>query len=210
MSTIRWLGSAALLVAYSVGVHYTNSSSQHAGLGAILAVAPVFLLLGLMALRSSHPVAWLIPLAFGGAGLWLIRKGIGNHYELIYWLQHTGFQLLLCYVFARTLFAGRQPLCTRFAEALHPPLSEAQISYSRQVTVAWALFFALIAIISTLLFAFAPLPVWSFFDNFLVLPLVVLMFVVEYGVRKRVLPDMDHVPIFDAVRAFWNTWAPRG
>jgi len=164
----------------------------------------------LLALRSSHPVAWLVPVALGAACLWLLRKEIADHYGMIYWLQHTGVQVLLCVTFARTLFAGRQPLCTRFAEALHPPLTEAQKTYSRQVTIAWAVFFALVAFISTLLFAFAPVSVWSFFDNFLILPLVVLMFVVEYWVRRRTLPDMEHMHIFDSVRVFRNTVVPRG
>lgn len=209
MPILRWLGIAALLIAYSVGVHYTNGSPQHAELGALLAIAPVVILAALLALRSPHPIVWLVPVVLGCAGLWLLREGIENHYGLIYWVQHAGMQVILCVTFARTLFAGRQPLCTRFAEALHPPLSEAQTVYTRQVTVAWAVFFAAIALISTGLFAFAPVSVWSFFDNFLVLPLVVLMFVVEYGVRRLVLPNVEHVHIFDSVRAFRNNMAPR-
>ncbi|MFC1719629.1 hypothetical protein ACFL00_00630 [Pseudomonadota bacterium] len=207
MSILRWLGVATFLIAYSVGVHYTNSSPRHAELGAILAVFPAVILAVLLALRSTHPVAWLVPVALGGAGLWLLRKGIADHYGLIYWVQHAGMQVLLCITFARTLFAGRQPLCTRFAEALHPPLTEAQKIYSRKVTIAWAVFFACMAVISTLLFAFAPVSIWSFFDNFLVLPLVALMFVVEYWVRRRALPDMEHMHIFDSVRAFRNNLA---
>jgi uncharacterized membrane protein len=210
MSILRWFGIAMLLIAYSVGVHYTNRSPQHAELGAILAVSPALVLVALLALRSSHPVAWLVPIALGAACMWLLRKEITDHFGMIYWLQHTGMQVLLCIIFARTLFAGRQPLCTRFAEALHPPLTEAQKTYSRQVTIAWAVFFALIAFISTFLFAYAPVSIWSFFDNFLVLPLVVLMFVVEYWVRRRALPDMEHMHIFDSVRVFRNTVVPRG
>jgi uncharacterized membrane protein len=56
-----------------------------------------------------------------------------------------------------------------------------------------------------LLFFLAPLTTWSFFANFLTLPLVALMFIGEYWVRWRVLPEMRHMRILDAVRAFWNT-----
>lgn len=209
MRTLRWLGVAAVLVAYSIGVHYTNESPQHAALGALLAVIPVVLVAAALAWRSSHRIAWLGLLTLGSAGLWLARTGIAEHYGMIYWMQHAGMQSLLCVTFARTLFAGRQPLCTRFAEALHPPLTEKQKNYSRQVTVAWALFFAAMAIISTLLFAFAPVEIWSLFDNFLVLPLVALMFIVEFRVRRRTLPEMEHMHILDSFRIFRNTMVPR-
>ena len=75
----------------------------------------------------------------------------------------------------------------------------------RQFTVAWTLFFAVMLLASTSLFFLTPLATWSVFADFLTLPLVALMFVVEYGVRRRVLPDMQNTHILDAFRAFRNT-----
>jgi uncharacterized membrane protein len=49
------------------------------------------------------------------------------------------------------------------------------------------------------------LATWSVFANFLTLPLVALMFIGEYWIRRRVLPEMRHMHILDAVRAFRNT-----
>jgi uncharacterized membrane protein len=69
------------------------------------------------------------------------------------------------------------------------------------------LFFAAMALVSTLLFFLAPLTAWSIFDNFLTLPLVGLMFIAEYRVRRQALPDMEHSHILDSVRAFRNTLA---
>jgi uncharacterized membrane protein len=66
------------------------------------------------------------------------------------------------------------------------------------------LFFAAMTLASTLLFFLAPLAAWSVFANFLTLPLVALMFIAEYGVRRWALPDMRHMHILDAVRAFTN------
>jgi uncharacterized membrane protein len=60
------------------------------------------------------------------------------------------------------------------------------------------------ALASTLLFFLAPLVTWSVFANFLTLPLVALMFIGEYWIRRRVLPEMRHMHILDAVRAFRN------
>jgi uncharacterized membrane protein len=103
------------------------------------------------------------------------------------------------------LIAGRQPLCARFAEAVHAPLTPQHEVYARQVTVAWTLFFAAMALASTLLFFLAPLTTWSVFANFLTLPLVVLMFIAEYWVRRWALPDMQHAHFLSAVRAFRNS-----
>jgi len=106
--------------------------------------------------------------------------------------------------FARTLMAGRQPLCTRFAEAMHAPLTPQHQIYTRQVTLAWSLFFAAMTLASTLLFFLAPLATWSVFANFLTLPLVALMFIAEYAVRRYMLPETRNMNILDAVRAFRN------
>jgi uncharacterized membrane protein len=61
------------------------------------------------------------------------------------------------------------------------------------------------ALVSTGLFFLAPLVIWSFFANFLTLPLVALMFIAEYWVRRWVLPDVQQTHILDAVRAYRNT-----
>jgi uncharacterized membrane protein len=76
--------------------------------------------------------------------------------------------------------------------------------YARRVTVAWTLFFAAMALTSTLLFFLAPLAIWSVFANFLTLPLVALMFITEYWIRRWTLPDVQNTRILDAVRAFRN------
>ncbi|HEY5292972.1 MAG TPA: hypothetical protein VIJ43_11735, partial [Burkholderiales bacterium] len=128
-----------------------------------------------------------------------------QHFGLVYWLQHVGLQLILFMTFGRTLIAGRQPLCARFAEAVHALVTPEHEIYARQATIAWTLFFAAMALASTLLFFLAPLATWSVFANFLTLPLVALMFIAEYLVRRWALPDMQHAHILDAVRAFRNS-----
>ena len=111
--------------------------------------------------------------------------------------------LALFATFARTLMPSCKPLCVGFAEAIHGgDLPAAHAEYARQVTVAWVMFFMLMAIASIVLFFFFPLAVWSFFVNFLTLPLVGLMFIVEFFVRRHVLPDAPRVNIFAAVNAY--------
>ena len=202
---LRWLGIAALVISYPLLAHYTNRSAHSGNLGALVATAPVVLIALALAWRSRRRFIMLGVPVLVCIALWAGWPALMNHYGLVYWLQHAGIQLILFMTFGRTLIAGRQPLCTRFAMAVHAPLTPQHEIYARQVTVAWTLFFAAMALVSTLLFFLAPLTTWSVFANFLTLPLVALMFIAEYWVRRCVLPDMRHTHILDAVRAFRNT-----
>jgi len=85
---------------------------------------------------------------------------------MLYWLQEASFQSLLFITFARTLFAGRKPLCTEFAEMAHGEISPKHAHYAMQITWAWSAFFGAMVLISTLLFFFTPLPVVGVFQLF--------------------------------------------
>jgi uncharacterized membrane protein len=202
---LPWLGIAALLIGYPLLAHYTNDSAHDRNLGALVAIAPLILIALLLAWRSPRRLVFLGVLVLLCIALWAGWAALGKHFGLVYWLQHVGMLLILFIAFGRTLIAGRQPLCTRFAQALHAAVTPQHEIYTRQVTLAWTLFFAAMALASSLLFFLAPLTTWSFFANFLTLPLVALMFIGEYWVRWRVLPEMRHMRILDAVRAFRNT-----
>lgn len=201
----RGLGIAVLVIAYPLLAHYTNRSAQHGNLGALLAIAPVVLTALVLAWRASRRLLMLGMVLLLCVALWAVWPALEHHFGVVYWLQNAGVLLVLCIVFGRTLLAGQKPLCTRFAEAVHPPLTPQHEIYARQVTVAWTLFFAVMVLISTLLFFLAPLATWSVFANFMTLPLVALMFVAEYRVRRRLLPNLRNTHILDAVRAFRNT-----
>lgn len=203
---VRGMGIAALVIGYALLAHYTNESPHHSSLGAVVAIAPLVLIALALAWRSPRRWVILSVLVSLCVALWAVWPALERHFGLVYWLQHAGMQVTLFVTFGRTLFAGRQPLCTRFAHAVHAPLTPQHEIYARQVTVAWTLFFAAMTLASTLLYFLTPLATWSVFANILTLPLVVLMFVAEYVVRRRALPDMRH-HIFDAVRVFASTSA---
>ncbi len=116
-----------------------------------------------------------------------------------------GSNLLLGAMFGRTLAGGREPLCGRFARLIHgAALPPAVDRYTRQVTVAWTAFFLVLAALSAGLYFAGRIEAWSILANFLTLPLVAAMFLVEYAVRLRVLPDWRRGSILDGVRAFWR------
>lgn len=201
----RGLGIAVLAMTYPLLAHYTNGSAQHGNLGALVAIAPVVLTALVLAWRASRRRLMLGMVLLLCSALWAVWPALEHHYGVVYWLQNAGVLLVLCIIFGRTLLAGQKPLCTRFAEVVHPPLTPRHVIYARQVTVAWTLFFAVMVLISTLLFFLAPLATWSVFANLMTLPLVALMFIAEYLVRRRVLPNLPNSNILDAVRAFRNT-----
>ncbi len=204
---LRWIGIGALVIGYPFLAHYTNQTTQNGNLGAVVAIAPVVLIALILAWRSPHRFIMFAMASLLCIALWIGWPALEQHFGLVYWLQHVGMQLILFMTFARTLFAGRKPICTVFAEAVHAPLSPEHVIYARQVTVAWTWFFGAMALVSTLLFFLGPLTTWSFFSNFLTLPLVAAMFVAEYWVRRVILPDSKNTRILDAVRAFRNSSA---
>jgi uncharacterized membrane protein len=206
---LRWLGIAAVVIGYAVLANYTNQSAAASTLGALVAIAPIALTTLVLAWRSAQRKIMLGLLALAGACLWLVWPALKQHFGWIYWLEHESVQWLLLIAFGRTLLANRQPLCAQFADIVHGPLTTKHVRYARQVTIAWTIFFAAMIVISTGLFFTQPVAVWSIFANFIFLPLVALMFIVEYAVRKVLLPDLEETRIMDAVRAFMHHSSPR-
>jgi len=193
-----------VLIGYSLLAHHTYDSPHRGSLSALLAVAPALLIALVLAWRSAQRAVMLGALALALVALWAARSALAQHADMVYWVQYVGLQLILFITFARTLVAGKQPLVSRFAEGVHSRLTPQQEVYTRKVTIAWTVFFAAMAIAATLLYFLAPRSAWSFFAHFLTLPLVVLMFIAEYWVRRRALPDMQHQHILVAVRLFRN------
>jgi uncharacterized membrane protein len=205
----KLLGIAAVVIGYAVLANYTNQSGEASTLGALVAIAPVTLTILALAWRSAQRPLMLGLVVIAGGSLWLVWPVLKQHFGWIYWLEHESVQWLLLIAFGRTLLANRQPLCTQFAEIVHGPLLPRHARYARQVTIAWTIFFAGMIVISTCLFFIQPVAIWSIFANFIFLPLVGLMFIVEYAVRKFLLPDLDQANIMDAVRAFMHHSAQR-
>lgn len=208
MKIARGLVVTVMIVFYAVLVHYVNSSGQASILGAILALIPIFLVVITYALKSKSRIAGIGLLLTTCVGSWLAWSFIQQHTGLIFWIQDIGLMTVLLATFGRTLQQGQKPLCVFFAEIIHGGTLPAEHErYAHKVTVAWVIFFALMIATSTLLFFLTSLATWSLFVNFFTLPLVGLMFVVEFAVRRRVLVDLPTGHILDAVRAYMNNSA---
>ncbi len=199
---LAWLGGAALITGYAVLANYTNQSAGNARLGALVSIAPLALAAVLLAWRSRPRLPMTGLLVLAGVALRLAWPLLKQHFGWVYWLEHESLQVLLFTTFARTLTAHQQPLCTQFAQIMYGELSPQHIRYSHRVTVVWTVFFGAMIAISTGLFFTYPIRVWSIFSNFVFLPLVIVLFVVEFMVRKSVLPEVAHSHIMDAARTY--------
>lgn len=204
----RWLGIGALAIAYPLLAHYstaTEASVRTPSLGVGLALAPLMLIALVLAWRAAHRLAMLGLCALAGAALWQLWPELERNFTWVYFIQHAGTNAMLFLAFGRTLRQGVEPLCGQFARMVHGEIDATIARYTRQVTLAWTLFFAFMASLSCALFFFAPIEVWSVFANLLTLPLVALMFVVEFAIRIRLHPQLRSSRLIDGVRAYWKS-----
>lgn len=194
--------SVAVIAVYAVVAHYSSAQGEVGAWAAVVALAPVVLAAAGFARRNASGVLlWLAAAAAAGLLAWA-WPWLQHNVAWLYFLQHVGVNGALGLLFGVTLVAPRRPLCTVIAGLVHPRMTPLVERYTRQVTVAWTVFFAAMVAVSVLLFLAAPVEVWSVFANLLTYPLVGLMFVVENEVRKRVIPPEDRVGLLEAAAAF--------
>jgi uncharacterized membrane protein len=203
---MRGAGIALVIVTYAILVHHSNTLGYPTLLGALLALAP--LLLVTLAASSKVPSISLrlsILLVFLIASWWAL-PWVMLHTGMLFWLQDIGLMMMLFITFARSLFFGNKPLCVHFAEIIHGgELPAAHRQYAHKVTIAWAIFFAMMVVMSTLLFFLASLATWSFFVNFLTVPLIAMMFIAEFTIRRQVLVNLPTGNVLDALRAYLDS-----
>ncbi|MBS6361878.1 hypothetical protein [Burkholderia sp.] len=199
---VRAAGAIVAVIAYQAGAHHAAATPGAHGFGLAMAlVPPLAIALGIAA-RSPRR-AWLLPLwTLAAAVLWAARAPLARHFEWGLYLEHVSFNLAMALLFGRTLAAGQVPLCTQFATMIHGTLTPAVARYTRQITLAWTLFFVAIAAVSTVMFTAAPIVTWSTFANYLALPLVGVMFVSEHACRRLALPGEPRARMLDAIRAY--------
>ena len=199
----NWL-AALLLALWALSAHLASAGIGPMGMHIVVAVVPLWFAALLLALQTPWPrrAAALVSVA-SALALVAAWRWLHGHLPWLYYLQHLGSHLMLAAWFARSLSAGREPAVTAMARMIAPrPLSAAALRYTRGVTLAWALFLAGNALVSTLLFAWAPTEVWSVHANLLTGPLMAGFFGLEMLVRRWALPPEERPSIKDVVRAW--------
>ena len=113
-------------------------------------------------------------------------------------LPSIAFNALIATVFALTLRRGRTPMIQAIATwAMAPePMTPEFAHYLRGQTLAWTIFFFLMALACAVLALAAPFSWWSLFANVLSWPLIGAFFCTEYLIRRRWFPHLpDHTPL---------------
>jgi len=119
-----------------------------------------------------------------------------------------GVNLALCWLFGRTLAAGREPMIARFARLERGGDLPGDLArYARTLTLVWTVFFATMAATSLALAAWGPLAAWSLFTNVVNYALVALFFVGEYVVRRIRFRHYRHPTPIEVVRRL-HTYRP--
>jgi len=208
-NTIKAVVIVGLLTLDMGLAHYLSDQPEAQGWGVLVAALPMSVI-GLLVLRQwlGNLAAFLGLLLIAGV-LFDLFDILRAHVDWIYLFQHLTVNLMLGFWFGRSLLRRREPLCTTFASQLHPVMHPQLRRYTHRLTQVWTAFFFSMAAVSLVLFLFAPIGAWSLFANLLTLPLVVLVFLVEYAVRIRVLPPEDHLGLTSAFRAYRRLIAGR-
>lgn len=203
-----WLALAVVLsIAFAILAHAAIIDGVSPTVGALLSLVPLAGLALWTVRNSRHRDVMVAAIVLGAAALWMSWAQLERHFPSLFFLEHAGANLVLGVIFGRTLAAGHEPLCTRFARLIHGHLSAEEERYSRRVTLAWTVFFALVFTLSCALYLSRFLAAWSLFANIISPLLILAMFVVEYAIRVRVLPDAQRVGILGGIQAFSRHFA---
>ena len=177
-----------LIVGYAALSHYSNSVPDAKGLATALSIGPILLIGGVLLWRWSHPLVAAALLAIVGVLLFHYWPLLTRYYEWSDVIQQCAAYAVVSLSFARSLVGGRVPVCTQLSDKLHGPLTPVEIAYTRKATVAWTVFYALLAAVILILFFTAPLRTWSVIVNFGSFGIIGLMFIADHAIRRRVLP----------------------
>ena len=210
-SAIGWAWKALLVIAciaYQYSLHVSVSNAQPGPLHTILLWLPLAVLAAWILARSKNKLLWMAALLASGLFVYLVEHEEQLGLAAVSGIPHAAVYLFLLWYFGRTLAPGTEPLISRFARSMHGALDPEMARFTRKVTLAWCIFFAVQLITSALLFAFAPLGAWSLFVNVLNLPLVTLMFVGQFAYRKIRFPDLPRVSLWQAMQVFIKDASP--
>ncbi|WP_293776275.1 hypothetical protein [uncultured Oxalicibacterium sp.] len=181
-------------------------------LAVLMLIVPIAAFLCWGAFMAIKPVlgiggGWLAGMAVAAACIWAARDfwtTLLTQLDWIYLIQHITANTMLCWFFLQTLYGGRTPIITTIARTIHPDMPDSVARYTRKVTIAWAIFFALQVVVSLLIFSLASIETWSVFANILNWPMIIAMFAIEYACRRRCNPGFQHATIRESVMAYLN------
>lgn len=169
-----------LFVAYPAVAHFGRPALALALLAALAAYVASSLCL-------RHPLRWLAPPAAGIAVYWAAPPA-----EWLLFVPPILINLVLAWLFGRTLVRSRVPLIARFAIMEQGTLSAELAAYTRTLTWVWTLLFIGAAALSLALALSGHRDAWSLFTNFLNYVLVAALFLGEFVYRRLRFRNYRH------------------
>lgn len=201
--------SAALLLLWMVASHLGSVGVGPVDLNVAVAMWPFAAAWGVLLWRWRAWGGRLLGVTAGVAVLVWVWPWLRPQVALLHYLQLLGIHVMLVLLFGQSLWGPGDALITAMARRIFPgELSERNVRYTRGVTLAWTLFFGVNGLVSSALYVWAPVRVWSVHANLLMGPLVALMFALEHGVRLCMLPPHERPTVRMVVQA-WRAHGAR-
>jgi uncharacterized membrane protein len=196
-------------IAYPILLHSFILKDDVGAWGLLLVFAPLLLALSWIVFRLIAKIWWPFGILLLAALIYYIVTGEHGRVGLlaVNGLSHATLNLFLLWLFGRTLLHGREPLISQISRHINGELKPEIALYTRQVTIAWCVFFALQVVTSLLLYVFSSVAAWSFFINVLNVPFLVAMFLGEYAYRILRHPDHHRTPILKAIEVYTKDFA---
>lgn len=209
-SRARWAAAAVAALAYAAGSHALMTRAQDSPWSLVIVLGPLVVLGAAAAWGAGHRVlavaAVVVVLLLGLRA----ASGHGIPSRWLYLAQHAGVHLALAAWFGSTLRQGGDPLVSALARRVHRGLTPAMARYTRNVTLAWTLYFLGMAAASLALFAAGDFARWSLLANILTPVLTAAFFIGEYLVRYLLHPEFERVSLLQAVQAYRSHGAAKG
>jgi uncharacterized membrane protein len=195
----------AITIAYPVLLVLSSLRFAHPALKVLLLIAPLTLLLNMVIAHIPNTLLRLVMRMLTCLAVIMVCVLLfGLRHENLQWLivlQECGVLLVMSGVFGVTLVTEGDALCTRFVRFAHEAPSPRLLSYSRQITVAWALFFLLTAIISVVLYFYLPMHIWALYNSAGIPVCAAAFFCIENLSQRIFLPREERRTLAEVWRA---------
>jgi uncharacterized membrane protein len=206
MPNWRVLAAALVLAGYAVLSHLLMVFAAEELWAVPVLLGPLLPGVSALAVQQRHlPSLLTCMVALCGLWAYVTTQDRLHRIEHLYLLQHAGIHFALGCLFAATLRQRATPLITAFALRLHRTVTPTLLRYTRQVTLMWALYFAVMVALSLGLFALAPWWWWSAFANLVTPAAAVALFIGEYLLRYRLHPEFDRITLRQALKVYRDT-----
>jgi uncharacterized membrane protein len=199
---------ASASLAYVAASQWLMTKAPDSPWAAFTLLTPMLVIVAVWAWGASQ--RWASLCAVGAIVALFARALMGGaaNVEGLYLAQHVLIHLFLASWFGSSLRRGVRPIVSGLAARVHRQMTAPMWRYTRNVTIAWTLYFLSMALLSGLLYAAASFDIWALFANLLTPVAVTAMFAGEYLLRYWLHPDFERVSMLDAVRVYMQPEIP--